>query len=182
MCHTTPNQSLSVVFLDIDGVILPFGTDSSVRKKEKSCSSLFPDRTLHALNEIFKHSNTTISLVLSSTWRVRQDYCQQILDAFQTYNNTFQGILPGEFYGITNVDIHSERQWEIHEWLMEKEKLVNAWVCLDDEELLLEDKNALYRPIFEGHVVKTKSSVGLTLKDSWKALQLLEAQLARTYA
>ncbi len=171
-------KRLTIIFLDIDGVLLPFGGDTLERKEEKSCSGLFPDRTLQALSDICRLSGTPISLVLSSTWRVRPQFCQQILHAFQSYNECFQGSLPSDFYDITNADNHSERQWEIHEWLMGREQSVECWVCLDDEELLQEEKNAQYRPFFEGHVVKTRSSVGLTMDDAEKALRLLQQQLA----
>lgn len=164
---------MTIIFLDIDGVLLPFGDETLEGKKEKSCSGLFPDRTLHALSEIYRQSETTISLVLSSTWRVRPQFCQQILQAFETYNECFQGSLPSSFYDITSTENHSERQWEIHEWLTGHERIVESWVCLDDEELLEEEKNAKFRPLFEGHVVKTRSSIGLTLKDAETALRLL---------
>lgn len=170
-------QRLTIIFLDIDGVLLPFGGDTLERKKEKSCSGLFPDRTLQALSDVCRRSRTPISLVLSSTWRVRPEFCQQILQAFQTFNECFQGSLPSDFYDITNAEHHSERQWEIHEWIMGQEQSVESWVCLDDEELLEEEKNAKYRPFFEGHVVKTKSSVGLTMNDAEKALHLLQQHL-----
>ena len=170
-------QRLTVIFLDIDGVLLPFGGDIFDGKKEKSCSGLFPDRTLQALSEICRQPETTISLVLSSTWRVQPQFCQQILQAFQTYNDCFQGSLPSNFYDLTNTENHSERQWEIHEWLVGQEQIVESWVCLDDEELLEEEKNAKYRSFFDGHVVKTRSSVGLTLKDADKALRLLRQQM-----
>ena len=188
-----PMTELTVIFLDIDGVLLPFGNNNE--KKEQSCSGLFPDRTLEALSKLFvvpHDSPNKIALVLSSTWRVRPEFCRDILQAFQDYNETFgngsANLLPTEFYDITNVENHSERQWEIQDWLMTQQQqnnnnnddTVTAWVALDDEELLEEDKNENYRSIFEGHVVKTTSSVGLTMTNVEMAIRLLLKQQQTT--
>ena len=173
----TTTSGLTVIFLDIDGVLLPFGNDDN-GKREESCSGLFPDRTLQALSKIVQHSPTPVSLILSSTWRVRPAFCHQILQAFQTYNETFRGFLPITFFDVTDVENHSERQWEIYDWLKGQDHKIDAWICLDDEELLEEDKNAKYRKVFEGHVVKTVSSWGLTMKEAELAIRLLKQQLA----
>jgi hypothetical protein len=162
----------TVIFLDIDGVLLPFGGDRT--KKEESCSGLFPDRTLAILNAILKHTDAVV--VLSSTWRVRAEFRQQILQAFAYYNETFDGSLPKDFHDVTDIENHSERQWEIRDWLMTNHHTVKAWVALDDEELLEEEKNEKYRSEFEGHVVMTTSSVGLTGKDAETTIRLLKKQ------
>lgn len=173
---------VTVIFLDIDGVLLPFG-ETKDTPPEESASNLFPDRTLAALNSIVQHVPNA-GIVLSSTWRVRPDYCQQILQAFEDYNQAFQGVLPNEFHDLTNIETHSERQWEIHDWLVahhlveqqQQTSIIQAWVALDDEELLEEEKNQKHRPEFEGHVVKTTSSIGLTKMDAETALRLLKLQ------
>ena len=171
------NPGLTVLFLDIDGVLLPFGNDSN-DKKEESCTALFPDRTLQALSKIVQHSPTHVSLVLSSTWRVRPEFRHQILQAFETYNKVYRGFLPIAFFDVTDVENHTERQWEIYDWLEGQDHMIAAWICLDDEELLEEEKNAKYRKLFEGHVVKTISSCGLTMKDAELAIRLLKQQVA----
>ena len=173
----TTNPGLIVIFLDIDGVLLPFGNDNN-DKKEESCTALFPDRTLKALSKIIQHSPKPVALVLSSTWRVRPEFCHQILQAFQTYNNVFRGYLPITFYDVTDVENHTERQWEIYDWLKGQDQKIDAWICLDDEELLEEEKNAKYQKLFEGHVIKTISSCGLTMKEAELAIRLLKQQVA----
>jgi hypothetical protein len=193
-------QTLQVIFLDIDGVLLPFGENNNKRKKKKhrnnnnkpeSLSGLFPDHTLRALDCILEHFPKAV-LVLSSTWRVCPNACNDILEAFRSYNNNgqqyggrgyssprrarLQNIK--DFYDVTNVETHSERQWEIYEWLQQHNNAnIEAWIALDDEDLVEGPNNQRYRHVFQGHTIKTKSSVGLTQKDAKKAIQMLNAQL-----
>jgi hypothetical protein len=61
----------SVIFLDVDGVVLPFGPGLN-----EDHADLFPLPCLEALNSIVEASGATI--VLSSTWRcmpVRSERC-----------------------------------------------------------------------------------------------------------
>jgi hypothetical protein len=172
-------DELNVIFLDIDGVLLPFGDNDQghQKKEEMPCTGIFPDRTLSALSNIFQYSGIPLVLVLSSTWRVRYEYRQSILQSFRNYNlQSGQSFLPTEFYDYTNLNLHTERQWEIYDWLMHPRQPIRAWICLDDEELVEEHHNQKHRHIFQNHVVKTKSSIGLTTKDSALAVKLLKRQ------
>jgi hypothetical protein len=181
---TSSQEPLKVIFLDIDGVLLPFPQTTP-----NPSGRLFPDETLEALSRLLKH--TQAKLVLSSTWRVRDDFCYDILECLEKYADE-QGqpnhILHGyseQFWSKTDVNLHSERQWEIHAWLQTytcqsdhhnfNQKIV--WLALDDEELIIEDKNQEHRKVFEGHVVKTTSSVGLTMEDVNLGIQLWNKQL-----
>lgn len=170
---TTCAAEVDVIFLDMDGVLLPFGDDVLVRK----CPQLFPDETLSALTLILTHHPQAV-LVLSSTWRVRPEYCHEIIQSFQVYGKQYGGPLSNiqEFYDITNVHNHSERSWEIHDWLALQTN-VRAWIALDDEELVEGECNERHRQEFEGHVVKTKSNVGLTDEDAHQAVALLLQQI-----
>jgi hypothetical protein len=173
---TTPRAVLIIIFLDIDGVLLPFSGSGSAPDQ------LFPDRTLGALSIIFARYPEAV-LVLSSTWRVRKDFCDQILDSFANYNERNGNSLPLSFFDVTDINLHSERQWEIRDWLNKnKSKSVSAWVAIDDEDLLEGKMNDRYRSEFEGHVVKTMSPVGLTQSDAEDAIELIHNQLGmKTY-
>jgi HAD domain in Swiss Army Knife RNA repair proteins len=92
---------LSIVFLDMDGVLLPFQQETI----SNSC--------INALAYILQHVPSA-RLVLSSTWRVREQYIQIVLDALHQYGNNLKGI---DFYDITNPNLHTERQHEVYEWL-----------------------------------------------------------------
>jgi hypothetical protein len=173
----TATSAVDVIFLDMDGVLLPFGDDDA--KQSPTTNQLFPDETLAALSLILTELPTTV-LVLSSTWRVRPEFCSEIIESFQLYGKQHGGgplATMETFYDITNVDTHSERQWEIHDWLTTTQTQVRAWVALDDEELILGKSNERYRTEFEGHVVKTRSNTGLTEADARHAIALLKYQV-----
>ena len=168
--------AVDVIFLDMDGVLLPFGHDTNISPETKQ---LFPNETLAALTLILTELPTTV-LVLSSTWRVRPEYCSEIIESFQLYGKQHGGgplATMETFYDITNVHTHSERQWEIHDWLASTRTNVRAWVALDDEELIKGEPNEKYRNEFEGHVVKTRSETGLTEADAREAIALLTQQV-----
>mmetsp|Transcript_18684 Transcript_18684/g.24070 ORF Transcript_18684/g.24070 Transcript_18684/m.24070 type:complete len:175 (+) Transcript_18684:210-734(+) len=163
-------NDLCVIFLDMDGVMQPFN------------SSSFPRSTMHALSFILQQVPSA-KLVLSSTWRVKDSYIRLIEEQFEAFIDdddelTLKSVV---FYDITNPHLHSERQYEIQDWLENKHKEqqhVVSWVALDDEELLEGNVNQRLRNSFQGHVVKTDSHTGLTMEDAQKAVQLLLRQLS----
>jgi len=162
-------KTLKVIFLDIDGVLLPFPND------ENFGSRLFPASTLQSLQSLLKKTNGA-KLVLSSTWRVRKDFVKDIVDSIKDFGIEFEG-----FFDTTDINMHSERQWEIERWLSKQmhrsyEKVI--WLALDDEELLEGDVNKAFRETFEGHVVKTESHKGLTMDDVKDAERLWNNQLS----
>jgi len=171
--NTTPEE-LIIIFLDIDGVILPF-------LNQPPQGTLFPDRTLEALSRILEVNVASTRLVLSSTWRVRQEFCRDILDAFNRHGYSYGGPLMGiQFYDITDPALHSTRQHEIYKWLIDHgNQNIKAWIALDDEELIHGKENSPYRKLFQNHVVKTDSHVGLTQGDADKAIELIQKQLEK---
>jgi hypothetical protein len=161
---------LKVIFLDIDGVLLPFphtGEDHGF---------LFPKSTMNALKRLLQL--TQAKIVLSSTWRSQPSFVQDILKDFEKHELEIN-----EFWSMTDPNFHSERQWEIHKWLQEnasgskKEKV--CWLALDDEELIEGEENESLRPFFQDHIIKTESALGLTEEDVDLGMLLWEAQLAR---
>jgi hypothetical protein len=176
---------LKIIFLDIDGVLLPFPTTTTTTTKEDhedenniATQSLFPSSTVHALKYLL--DETGADLVLSSTWRVRPDYRQDVVDCLQQG----YGIKMDQFYDITDPNMHSERQWEIAQWLQlqssndQADQPIIIWLALDDENLLDGDANQKYRQMFEGHVIQTMSDVGLTMEDAIRGVQLWKKQLS----
>ena len=170
-----------VIFLDMDGVLLPFSTEPLSDKEE---SNLFPSSTLQPLQRLWKYvtdpsgypngSTTKVEWVLSSTWRVQPSYIRDIERALREFG------IPLEFSDITDPTMHSERQWEIYDWLAVKHNLLQkpcVWLALDDEDLLEGDNNAEHCPFFQGHVVRTQSQVGLSEGDVDRAIALWNQQL-----
>jgi len=135
---------VDVIFLDIDGVLLPFGgtRDKYHNDKQSTDGCLFPDCTMEALTTLIQrirnfsiNNNTSCQkviqgnpvLVLSSTWRARPEFIQDILSSFNVYaqNNEDASILQTwkeskcleTFFDITDPNYHSTRQDEIMKWL-----------------------------------------------------------------
>lgn len=168
--HPTMGKTLEVLFLDIDGVLLPFPNDGNSRE------GIFPASTLKPFQSLLKETGGA-KVVLSSTWRVRKDFIQHIVDAIEGFGIDFEG-----FYDITDPNMHSERQWEIEDWLSKQQQKHGydkiVWLALDDEELLEGEVNEKFRETFEGHVVKTKSDKGLSMGDVRDAVILWKLQLS----
>jgi hypothetical protein len=163
-----------VIFLDVDGVILPFGDGVPIGPMTEG--SLFPDSCLAALTFIASKFSKA-AFVLSSTWRVKEAYRDQIVESLRAYGRAFGGQLGSiEFYDITDPTLHSTRQAEIDAWL-HSNGYRGAWIALDDEELVEGDENKGRRDAFRGRVVKTASHIGLTSEDAQHAVSLLLIQL-----
>ena len=137
---------VDVILLDIDGVLLPFGDNTSdgYNNNETSTqdSCLFPDHTMHALTMIlqqisnlpFNTSSNQVQngnpvLVLSSTWRARPEFIRDILNSFQIYADK-KGLKDASilqtwkeanclesFFDITDPTYHSTRHDEIMKWV-----------------------------------------------------------------
>eukprot|EP00934_Nitzschia_sp_Nitz4_P009307 Nitzschia sp. Nitz4//scaffold97_size77645//25227//25757//NITZ4_005514-RA/size77645-exonerate_protein2genome-gene-0.3-mRNA-1//-1//CDS//3329560644//9297//frame0 len=170
-----------VVFVDIDGVLLPFPHESQ--------GHLFPNSTLVPLKRLWEYVTTrdpsvSVEWVLSSTWRVKASFIRDIEQALHEFG------IPIVFADITDPALHSERQWEIYEWLATQSKKQTdmtiqrgfVWLALDDEELILEEKNEEYRDLFEGHVIQTHSTTGLSQGNVDRAIELWEQQLNNNIA
>jgi len=175
--------NIDVIFLDIDGVLLPFGEGGVIDKSQtgSSCGAIFPDEALKTLGNIL--DATKAKLVLSSTWRAKKAFVDDIIDSFRKYGGKYGGNLSTvDFYDSTDVHYHGERQWEIQKWLDNQKEInpqncVSAWVALDDEELIEGEENSKYRSNFVGHTVKIDSAIGLTPQDGDIAIHLLTGQI-----
>eukprot|EP00977_Amphora_coffeiformis_P009882 scaffold2290_cov170-Amphora_coffeaeformis.AAC.2 len=155
-----------VIFLDIDGVLRPFGHQDENNR-------VFPKGTLAALAHVLAQVPES-QLVLSSTWRVQTSFINVIVKDFRAYGGVLKDT---DFYDITDPNLHSERQHEIYEWLKRHARDVQAWIALDDEELLEGEPNSAHRHVFEYHVIKTDSHVGMTMEDARRAVTVLQNQL-----
>jgi len=163
-----------VIFLDIDGVLLPFGSPSP--------EHVFPQQKLHALSVLLDaFVDDDVAVVLASSWRVDATLEQSVLDQFHEYSAELLRSFPG-FYDTTDPALLSSRQLEIYQWLEQQEQndkdyQLRAWVALDDLELLEGAANQKHRGKFEGHVVKPDKSVGLTVDQVNLAIELIHNQL-----
>ena len=103
-----------IVFLDVDGVLLPFGDDCQVHVQP---GSVFPDETLAALSHILEQTDAL--LVLSSTWRASGAAQAEIVAEFARFAASHGGPLGGicGFEHTTSTSTFDVRQREIWDWL-----------------------------------------------------------------
>ena len=166
-----------LVFLDIDGVLLPFGHNRS--QNSQKTDQLFPDETLAALDDIVRAFPES-QVVLSSTWRMNPSFVEEIRKDFERYANKHPSncLVRVDLTRVTPLELcWSTRQHEIYEYLNQLEEKRVAWVALDDEELVDGKANEPYRKHFQGKVVKTDSHQALTARDAQQAIQILSRQV-----
>lgn len=135
---------VDVIFLDIDGVLLPFGgvRDTNYHKSDSTADGcIFPDCTMDALTALLQQIqtisiNTTATairgnpvLVLSSTWRARPEFIKDILSSFRAYyaaTSTKKGLEDTtstwephlqSFFDIVDPNYHATRHDEIYKWV-----------------------------------------------------------------
>ena len=177
-----------VLFLDVDGVILPFPEVSDDEPK----IGRFPRRNLVAFAALLE-AVPRATVVLSSTWRCDPEAIDELIKAFDAFGGPLAPLASSGFTHTTALDHHTERQHEIGAWLFAqnapgfadgdsedvpaKRLDVRAWVALDDEELLEGARNRRLRPRFEGHARQVNSASGLTDDDALAALEMLRQQL-----
>jgi hypothetical protein len=173
----TSTPSGPLVFLDIDGVLLPFGEGAP---DAPPSPALFQESCLQALSLLLEETGST--LVLSSTWRASTQYMRDAVADFHRFAAVHGGPL-GElerFAHTTSCSAFTVRQHEIAEWLARNGGAAHtAWVALDDEPLLQGKACEKHRNSFVDHVVQTRSEVGLTESGAREAVRLLREQQQR---
>mmetsp|Transcript_7937 Transcript_7937/g.11816 ORF Transcript_7937/g.11816 Transcript_7937/m.11816 type:complete len:237 (-) Transcript_7937:236-946(-) len=140
---------VDVIFLDIDGVLLPFGSakKSSQDEDYKCDDCIFPKSTMHALTKLLQkvgdisltikdgnNKQQTIKgnpvLVLSSTWRAQQEFINDILKSFKGYvafvqQQEVQSIWKPHldaFFDLVDPCYHATRHDEIFSWIRDNER------------------------------------------------------------
>ena len=164
-----------LIFLDIDGVLLPFGDGA----EEVTPPQLFPDSTVAALSFILEQVPTA-ALVLSSTWRANPQFQADIIAEFARYAAAHSASPLGQIHSFartTCLHTHGVRQHEIYKYLQALSIHPPAWVALDDEPLLEGRECQELRHHFVGHAVQCESSKGLTQELAATAVSQLRKQL-----
>lgn len=154
------------LFLDIDGVLLPFG-----HGVEDSSTHTFPARCLDALARIMSASAPRV--VLSSTWRCDPHAMALIRQQFDAYGDPLRSIALDTF---TDLSYHAERQWEIAAWLRDAAARgddVGSFCVLDDMDCVDGKPNRKHRAMFESRCVLVESATGLSAQDAELAIRIL---------
>lgn len=155
----TDSASLSVLFLDVDGVLNRCG---------KSAQGLETNKC-EMLARIVSEANPVI--VVSSTWRISDRGMERLNLLFRQIGARVGGITP---YHTARTDgglyIAKARGNEIQEW-MDENGTPARFVILDDDSDMCH-----LRP----HVIKTESFVGLTPEITQRVIDALNAKVVAT--
>ena len=196
-------KRMRAVFLDVDGVLLPFGEGPAPGTQTEGAQDAskgaiggevakIPHASLAALARILRETGAQV--VLSSTWRCAGG-AEALVEAFREFARLQHEALAGPtcplgaiaetgFVHTTDPGMHSHRQWEIAAWLESAASsgiVVQSWCALDDEELVSVDPaegggdfNARFQALFQGRHVKTPSHIGLTDAHATAAIKQLQ--------
>ena len=148
---------VDVIFLDIDGVLLPFGGDGD-HDGGTAPGCIFPDRTMDALTSLIDRAGRLLleaaaagepargnpALVLSSTWRVRADFVDDIVSSLTRHAARRRGPVGdgggrdwttawpspgspdgGPFFDMTDPLHQSTRCDEVYKWVSANAGLVH---------------------------------------------------------
>ena len=158
-----PLIPVRVVFLDIDGVLLPFSGGSKAALPYEVVD--FSRESLSALAEILSVPRTEV--VLSSTWRVSEAGIEAIYRNFRTHEALKK--VRFKHWNRTDPNFHSTRAEEIQRWLEQVPQAfglsVESYIILDDESVA---------DTFPGKSILTRSPVGLLQSDVATAVDILK--------
>merc|ERR1712232_330529 len=116
---------------------------------------------------------TRCVIVVSSTWRLDQRKKRQLETALLQVGLSAKGVTPDLSKG--NKASQSSRVNEILLWL--EMCPVDAWVAIDDIDLLTQSEQMKVCSCAEHHFVRTDDAVGLTADKATEAVSKLSAQL-----
>ena len=122
-----------LVFLDIDGVLAPFGgrappgppTRRGAKLDADAAFAPFDERCVERLAAIVEATGAAI--ILSSSWRARPDAVAVIERRFRAFGPPLSEKVP---LPTTDIHYHGVRQWEIARYL--EKRPARRWVALDD--------------------------------------------------
>jgi len=181
-----PEDKTRVIFLDVDGVLLPTGTVEVITidgvtmpKRDVIKESDFSVTALGSLRSIVQETGATI--VLSSEWRrtevMRNAFGIALrsngLPQIRSFTTTAFKQRPEILKAHVTIAFAERRAREIGEWL-KRNPDVKTWVAIDDVDLSWGDGvRARGTPLMKSRVVKTHPEKCLSAQDAQSAIDLL---------
>ena len=154
---------MKIIFLDIDGVLNSLDHLIEMYTLHKrafhSFDYPFDKKCLNNLNEIVNRTDSYI--VITSTWRTRQEGRDKLLEVLKGYN------LDERVVGYTPKLMSGIRGQEIKKFLNETSLVIDDFVIIDDDN----DMEDLVTKL-----VLTKNKTGLTEENAEDAIKMLNKQ------
>jgi len=165
---------MKVIFLDIDGVLLPLWTEWRWWRSEWRLT--IPQSCAEALYKIAHHTDSMI--VISSSWRHHMESCKDLLDQiadfkYQVWWKDYVERIWDRVISRTPSKTDGGRSTEILMWIDEYHRScktghhITHWIAIDDEWF---DMKAIKRI---GKLIKTDPNIWLTDEDAELVISLL---------
>eukprot|EP00931_Biecheleriopsis_adriatica_P066078 TRINITY_DN40496_c0_g1_i1.p1 TRINITY_DN40496_c0_g1~~TRINITY_DN40496_c0_g1_i1.p1 ORF type:complete len:272 (+),score=71.57 TRINITY_DN40496_c0_g1_i1:64-879(+) len=182
-----PMDRSRVIFLDVDGVLLPSGSvemiyiDGVMLPVRAAREADFSHAALNNLRSIVQQ--TGASIVLSSEWRRKEEMRDNINRTLSSQE--MPGIVDSTPIFQPTPDLVKQRLdqaivWaerrarEIGSWLRAHKDTVKAWVCIDDIDFSWADSvKAQGTPLLKHRSVHTNPKHCITEKDAQEAVRIL---------
>merc|ERR1712039_690987 len=180
-----PEDRTRVVFLDVDGVLLPTGSVETIvvdgvalPVRDTVRESDFAVSALGNLRSIVQQTGATI--VLSSEWRRTESLKSSIGAVLRSHEVPVVRDVTPIFHAKAELqEVHPVLAWcerrarEIGKWLKDHPE-VTAWVALDDLDFAWADSvRAAGTPWMKARSVHTNDKICLTDDDAAEAVQIL---------
>lgn len=125
------NDKLKILFLDIDGVLLPYYKNAGHYLYKDSSIELFPKKCATVLNNIVEQ--TGCKIVISSDWRLSYSLKElQEIFKINLINCDLIDVTTGDFYD--SEDLWKTRVKQINQWISQNS--VYKYVAVDDMNLI----------------------------------------------
>jgi hypothetical protein len=150
-------EEIHVLFLDIDGILVPFQTPKGRE------NLIWSTEAMECLNAIWEH--TRAQTVISSSWRLE---CTRDQMLSMLNEHGFTGKLHQDWRTPGDENLLNERGAEILEWL-DGHKNVAEWLVLEDSAEAI----AHFAPEIIKRMIRPISEVGLTKPALESALKII---------
>lgn len=165
-------SELTVIFLDVDGPLIPFRAWARNRRWGATARVQYFDQCAVAVI-LEACQKTEARLVISSSWR---HLGRERVEASFGENGISALLFHEDWRTTTRLEGGADRAGEILEWVGRHEP--DVWVAVDDSDLTVSHEEGPTIP--EGHFVKCSMADGLDYQGQKRLLKLLGSELGVT--